>query len=112
VAQRQSRNAINPLPSLIQASAFDAANMRMVHDGRKQWNDDDWNAMCETQERLVTQLYGRETDSDPNIKYVRFSTAAQLEKQGDFTLHSTPAEIKHISAWIDEYLAGQMPVAA
>lgn len=104
--------AINPLPSLIRASAFDAANMQMTHDGRKQWNDDDWNKMCETQERLVTQLYGCESDNDPNIKYVRFSMAAQLEKQRDFTLYSTPAEIKHIFAWIDEQVAGQMQVAA
>ena len=108
----QSRNAMNPLPSLIKASAFDAANMRMMHEGRKQWNGDDWNAMCETQERLISACYGRPSDSDPHIKYLRFSVAAQLEKQGDFTLYSTRAEVKHIMAWIDEYLAGPMQVAA
>lgn len=102
-------NAFNPLPSLIRASAFDAANMRMNGEGRKKWNDEDWNAMCETQERLVTACYGRDGDNDPNLKYYRFQIAGQLEKQGDFNLQS---DCNKVMAFIDAYVLGDVAEAA
>lgn len=46
-------NAFNPLPSLIRASAQDAGNSNMRKNGRTKWSDDDWNVMCETQDRLI-----------------------------------------------------------
>ena len=79
--------AMNPLPSLIRASAQDAAAMSMRAAGRTKWNDDDWNAMCETQERLIRACYGRERDhNNPNMCYIRFSVAEELEKQRVITL--------------------------
>ncbi len=39
-------------PQLIHAAACDAGNRHMRSEGRKQWNADDWNAMCEEFERL------------------------------------------------------------
>lgn len=85
--------AINPLPSLIRASAFDAANMRIHKEGRSKWNDDDWNAMCDTQERLITACYGKKDDTDPNIKYIRFGIAEQMQREGLFTLRSKVADV-------------------
>ena len=101
--RREQMSAIAPLPSLIRASAHDAASMSMRAAGRTKWNDDDWNAMCETQERLIRACYGRESDhNQPNMCYIRFSVAEALQNQGVFTLKSKPAEIMKM---IDEALA-------
>jgi hypothetical protein len=102
-------NAMNPLPSLIRASAWDAGNASMRAGNRTVWNEDDYNASCETQERLITACYGRATDSDPRTKYIRFQIAGQLEAQGDFNLQS---DCKAVMAWIDEYLADEWQIAA
>lgn len=94
-------NALNPLPSLIRASAFDAANMRMRADGRDKWNDDDWNHMCDTQDRLIATCYGKPGDNDDRMKFIRFQVAEQAEKRGEINLRSDwPAVIDAIDAAI------------
>lgn len=107
--KRKSTNAMNPLPSLLRASAHDAGNFSMRRAGRSKWNDDDWNAMVETQDRLIRHCYGRETDADPRMMYIRFSLAEQLQRQGDFNLYSDFAEIM---AFIDECLEAPAEQAA
>lgn len=95
-------NALNPLPSLLRASAFDAANMQMRAEGRKVWSEADSDLAASTLERLITSCYGRTGDAnEPRRKYIRFSLAEQLERQGDFSLSSDSREIM---AWIDDYL--------
>lgn len=85
---------LNPLPSLIRASAQDAGNSSMRKGGRDRWDTSDWNAMCDTQERLVRAAYGRATDhNNPDICYLRFQIAEQMERRGEFTLRSNAAEI-------------------
>lgn len=89
---------LNPLPSLIRASAHDAGSMNMRANGRKKWNDDDWNAMCETQDRLIRNIYGKPQDhNEPNWCFIRFQIAEQMEKRGEFGLKSGLKEIlRHI----------------
>ncbi len=87
--------ALNPLPSLIRASAQDAANAQMRRECRAVWNEADWNLMCETQERLIRSCYGRPGDHnrDPNYVYIRFGLAEQMERRGEFHLKSDCAAI-------------------
>lgn len=93
---------LNPLPSLIRASAHDAAAMSMRSAGRAKWNEDDWNTMAETQERLIRSCYGREANhNEPNRCYIRFSVAEQMERDGRFTLRS---DVKAVMAEIDAVL--------
>lgn len=86
-------NAMNPLPSLLRASAFDAANMNMRANGRTKWNDDDWNVMCDTQDRLVAGCYGKIGDNQPNMKFIRFQIAEHAEKLGEIGLRSDWAKV-------------------
>ena len=81
-------NAMNPLPSLIRASAWDAANMAMRKDGRTKWSEDDYNLACETQERLIRSTYSRAGDNDDRLCYIRFSFAEAMEKARLLTLYT------------------------
>ena len=94
---------IQPLPSLIRASAADAAAMSMRKAGRAKWNEDDWNAMCEVQDRLIRSIYGRPSDhNQPDYCFLRFQIAEAMEKSGVFTLKS---DLTKINAAIDAILA-------
>lgn len=96
--------ALNPLPSFLRASAQDAANMAMRKACRAKWNEDDWNVMCETQERLIRACYGRDRDhNQPDMCFIRFSVAEQMEKRGLFNLSS---DMKEIEAAIDRQMDG------
>jgi hypothetical protein len=103
-ASRASRGrAITPLPSLLRASAHDAANMAMRKAGRTAWSEDDYNVACETQERLIRACYGSPRDhNDPNRCYIRFGVAEQMERAGQINLSS---DINEIHRLIDEALA-------
>lgn len=74
--------ALNPLPSLIRASAFDAANAQMRKACRKAWSDADADPATETQERLIRSCYGRPGDNQPDMCYIRFGVAERLERAG------------------------------
>lgn len=75
--------ALLPLPSFIRASAQDAGNASMRKACRTKWNDDDWNVMCDTQDRLIRSLYGHPGDhNQPDMCFLRFQTAEALERQG------------------------------
>lgn len=84
---------MNPLPSLLRASAFDAGNMHMRANGRAKWNDDDWNVMCDTQDRLITGCYGKPGDNEPQMKFIRFQIAEQAERRGEINLQSNWSDV-------------------
>jgi hypothetical protein len=92
-----ARNALNPLPSLIRASAWDAVTWRKHKRGRKfsaPWTKADANHAAETQERLVRACYGRPWDREGSpLPFIRFQIAEQYEKAGEFTLTSDFAAI-------------------
>lgn len=94
--------AMNPLPSLIRAAAWDAAENSARHAGRHAWAETDYNEACATQERLIDACYGRQ-DEDPDSprRYIRFSLAEQMERAGTFTLSS---DFAAISVAIDQAL--------
>ena len=101
--------AMMPLPSLIRASAWDAANSRMRKGGRKTWSRGDYNAACDTQERLTRACYGRAgEDVTSNWCYIRFQIAERMEKGGLFRLDS---DFDEVSATIDEIIAAPMSAA-
>jgi len=99
---RKSNNAMNPLPSLLRASAWDAANMRMRAAGRSKWNREDYNEAARTQERLIRACYGRPGDANnPNAVYIRFQIAEQLERARQIDLQS---DFTKVHAYIDQVL--------
>jgi hypothetical protein len=99
---KKSNNAMNPLPSLVRASAWDAANMRMRAAGRSKWNRDDYNEAARTQERIIRTCYGRKSDEkNSNVVYIRFQIAEQLERAGHFDLWS---DVTKVHAYIDQVL--------
>lgn len=100
-------NALNPLPSLIRASSWDAANNRMRAAGRKAWSRGDYNEAVKVQDRLIHALYGLPTDKDERVACVRFSIAQQMQEAGLFDLYS---DFKQVFAEINRIFAG--PVAA
>ena len=77
---------MNPLPSLIRASAWDAGNEHMRAAGRSIWNRADYNAAGEAQERLLRACYDRDTDTDPREAYCRFGYAEAMQTAGLLTL--------------------------
>lgn len=86
--------AMNPLPSLIRASAQDAANMQMRKACRKAWSRADADRAAEVQERLVRACYGRPGDhNQPDTCFIRFQIAEQMERRGEFNLKSKTSEI-------------------
>lgn len=91
---RKGANIVAPLPSLIRASAQDAANAQMRKACRKAWNEDDWNLAAATQERLIRSCYGRPGDhNQPNSCFIRFQIAEQMERRGEFHLRSDLAVV-------------------
>lgn len=95
--------ALNPIPSWLRASAWDSGNMNMRKAGRMKWNLADWNVSSVTQERLIKGCYGRKSDhNEPNLCYIRFSVAEQMEKDGKFRHNS---DLSAIMREIDLVLA-------
>jgi hypothetical protein len=87
-------NAVNPLPSLIRASAWDAADQRMRKAGRKVWSRADYNAAAAMQERLTLACYGRKWDRPgSNLPFLRFQIAEQYERNGEFNIKSDFAAV-------------------
>lgn len=111
MAKQSSTSAMNPLPSLIRASAWDAANARMRAAGRSKWTRGDYNEAGRTQERLLTACFSRPDDPDDKLKYIRFSYAEAMERSGLLTLYT-----KKFHETLDEhfaaYLASFEPQAA
>ena len=88
------KNALNPLPSLICASAMDAAHAQMRAAGRSKWNRADFNKAAEVQEGLTRACYGYEDDDPASpLCYIRFGIARSLEAAGRFHLRSNMASI-------------------
>lgn len=80
---------INPLPSLIRASAHDAAAASARAAGRSKWSRGDYNKACATQERLVRACYAKPGEAaDSPWCYIRFGIAEKAERDGVFTLDS------------------------
>jgi invasion protein IalB len=86
--------ALIPLPSFLRASAQDAGNAHMRKACRTKWNNEDWNVMCDTQDRLIRSCYGRPGDhNQPDMCFLRFQIAEKMERQGKFSIKSDLAEI-------------------
>lgn len=99
---KRSTNGMNPLPSLLRASAWDAANQRMRDAGRSKWTRGDYNEAARTQERLIRACYGYASDQDKNIVYIRFQIAESLQRSGHFHLKS---DFNEVLAYIDQSIA-------
>lgn len=84
---------LNPLPSLIRASAHDAAAASARKACRKAWSRADYNAACETQNRLIRACYGRSDDSDERLCFIRFQIAEQFEREGRFGLDTPMVKV-------------------
>lgn len=98
----KSQSGMNPLPSLLRASAWDAANARMRAAGRSKWTRGDYNEAARTQERLIRACYGRKSDQDKNIVYIRFQIAEQMQREGLFDLQS---DMTAVHEYIEQALA-------
>jgi hypothetical protein len=81
------RNAMNPLPSLIRASARDAACSRMRTAGRKVWNRADYNEAARTQHRLIKVCYRLKGDKGDE-RFIRFAIAEQMQRDRYIDLYS------------------------
>jgi hypothetical protein len=84
---------MNPLPSLLRASAWDAANVQMRENNRTAWNDDDSNLACQTLERLIRSCYTRPDDNQSEMCYIRFQIAEMWQKAGHIDLYSNWSEV-------------------
>lgn len=105
--KRNFGNTINPLPSLIRASAIDAADMQMRKACRQAWNEGDAAIAADTLDRLVRTCYGRLCDhNQPDMCFIRFTLAEQMERRGEFSLFS---DIFTINAAIDRLLDAPVP---
>lgn len=106
-----SRNALNPLPSLIRASAQDAVTMRKQRAGKglsTPWTRADYNHAAATQERLVLACYGRPYDrTGSKLPFIRFQIAEQYERNGEFTLSS---DFEAVSEAIDTSLVANIGI--
>lgn len=92
--------AVNPLPSLLRASAWDAGNSRMRKAGRSAWSLGDRNEAARTHNRLVRSCYGKAADPKGSpLAFIRFGIAEALQRDGRFTLTSKMADIHRM---IDE----------
>lgn len=99
MAATTQRNRLNPLPSLIHASAHDAAARRAREAGREAWNRADYIAACDTQERLTRACYCRPWDlPGSDWPFVRFQCATEMQRAGDFHLGS---DFNAVNAIID-----------
>lgn len=86
-SRKSQKNAVNALPSLINASSQDAGSMHMRDAGRKIWDESDYNFAAQTQNRLTQACYGFDGDA-PNMAAIRYSIAAQWERGGHIDLYS------------------------
>lgn len=84
--KQSTSGTMNPLPSLIRASAWDAGNANMRAEGRSIWAYEDRIAAGDCQERLIRACFVREDDTDPRAAHVRFGYAEAMEKAGMLTL--------------------------
>ncbi len=85
-------NTMNPLPSLIRASAWDAGNASMHKGGRTKWDWSDFTVASAEHERLVGLSYARPND-ERHDRYIRFQIAEQMEQAGLFTSKSSMTDI-------------------
>ncbi|WP_020696569.1 hypothetical protein [Reyranella massiliensis] len=83
---------MNPLPSLIRASAWDAGNHNMHNAGRSKWDWNDFTVASAEHERLVGLAYARPNDQRHD-RYIRFQIAEQMEQAGLFTSTSLMTDI-------------------
>lgn len=83
---------MNPLPSLIRASAWDAGNLNMYNAGRTKWDWNDFTVASAEHERLLGLAYARPNDQRHD-RYLRFQIAEQMERAGLFTQASAMADI-------------------
>jgi hypothetical protein len=88
MAKTATTSSMNPLPSLIRASAWDAGNAHMAKAGRKIWSRADYSAAGDEQERLLRACYERAADTDPREAYCRFGYAEAMEKAGMLTVYT------------------------
>ena|SRR6185503_13455940 len=88
MAKSSASGTMNPLPSLIRASAWDAANARMRAADRTKWTRGDYNHGAREQERLLTACFSRPDDPDERLKYIRFSYAEAMQEAGLLTLYT------------------------
>ena len=79
---------INPLPSLLRASAQDAGNRRMRSQCRHKWDEGDWNKAAATFNRLRSACYG-----DGPEGCIKFQIAEELQKAGHLTLDMKGADL-------------------
>lgn len=109
--RQSSSGAMNPLPSLIRASAWDAGNQSMRAAGRTIWAAEDRDAASDCQERLIRACFGRADDTDPREAYCRFGFAEAMEKARALSLTT-----KNFHAVLDaayaQYVASFDQVAA
>jgi hypothetical protein len=80
--------AMNPLPSLIRASAQDAANAQMRAANRKKWDEADYDLACATQRRLTLACYGKPGENQREMAFIRFQVAEQWQRKGLIGLDS------------------------
>ncbi len=85
-------NTMNPLPSFIRASAWDAGNASMTNGGRTNWDWTDFTVASAEHERLVGLSYARPND-ERHDRYIRFQIAEQMERAGLFTNTSSMTDI-------------------
>jgi hypothetical protein len=83
---------MNPLPSLIRASAWDAGNLSMHNAGRTKWDWTDFTVASAEHERLLGLAYARPND-ERHDRYIRFQIAEQMEQAGLFTSTSLMTDI-------------------
>lgn len=83
---------MNPLPSLIRASAWDAGNLSMHNAGRTKWDWTDFTVASAEHERLLGLAYARPND-ERHDRYLRFQIAEQMERAGLFTSTSLMTDI-------------------
>jgi hypothetical protein len=105
-SKKTTRNALNALPSLINASAKDAANMQMRQAGRTIWDESDYNLAAQTQHRLMQACYGFSGDG-PHMAAIRYAIAVHWERGGHIDLYS---DWDDVLGQINEAIA--QPVAA
>jgi hypothetical protein len=92
-----NNTGLQPLPSLIRASAWDAGNASMRAGHRQAWNEDDYNASVDTFDRLLAACYG---GIEPKHRW-RFTMAEMLQKAGYLDLYQ---HIDEFNAIIDAAL--------
>lgn len=94
-------NTMHPLLNLLRASAWDAANRQMRKAGRSKWGRADYDLACDVQERLTRGFFGRDSDADDHMSFIRFQIAEQWERAGRIGLGSDwPAVLTEIETML------------